>query len=327
MAVCVNRDVLGDGNRFTDILQQIYSRTAGRGGDRLCQRLVVRLCVSGHHISGIRGCGFFHIYLVQILVRAVDKGGSCDRDRSNLLSFHLAGIIDAVSALLAAVFECVVRNCDCGGFGHRVAEHNSAAAAAQIKGVPRNRTLVDCTIGHRDRTGLVCSIKGAVCHRELFACNQHSPAAHVPEGAMIVCHIICMGIIERHIARFDLDVIESLHAFQSGEGRIGIGGVVPTVKHRKSVGTDGTVCYNQLPRFVDILAGLRPSSNADHRRRRTVDFVCGPGNRGDQFRVFQSQGSFGGAVMNNGAIGNCSAGHPLNNAVLDGKICSRFRGF
>ena len=36
---------------------------------------------------------------------------------------------------------------------------------------------------------------------------------------MIVCHIICMGIIERHIARFDLDVIESLHAFQSGEGR------------------------------------------------------------------------------------------------------------
>jgi len=212
-------------------------------------------------------------------------------------------------------------------FGPRAAEHNSAAAAAQIKGVPRNRALVDCTIGHRDRTGLVCSIKGAVCHRELFACNQHSPAAHVPEGTMIVCHIICMGIIERHIARFDLDVIESLHAFQSGEGRIGIGGVVPTVKHRKSVGTDGTVCYNQLPRFVDILAGLRPSSNADHRRRRTVDFVCGPGNRGDQFRVFQSQGSFGGAVMNNGAIGNCSAGHPLNNAVLDGKICSRFRGF
>ena len=144
---------------------------------------------------------------------------------------------------------------------------------------------------------------------------------------MIVCHIICMGIIERHVARFDLDVIESLHAFQSGEGRIGIGGVVPTVKHRKSVGTDGTVCYNQIPRFVDILTGLRPSSNADHRRRRTVDFVCGPGNRGDQFRVFQSQGSFGGAVMNNGAIGNCSAGHPLNNAVLDGKICSRFRGF
>lgn len=123
--------------------------------------------------------GFLHIYLVQILVRTVDKGGSCDRDRSNLLSFHSAGIIDAVSALLAAVFECVVRNCDCGGFGHRAAEHNSAAAAAQIKGVPRNRTLVDCTIGHRDRTGLVCSIKGVQS-----VTVSSSPATSIPQLRM-----------------------------------------------------------------------------------------------------------------------------------------------